>query len=50
MKRDSKKLVLRKQTVQNLTTGDLHKAGGGYYRDSVITCDMGCVYWSIFTR
>ena len=49
MKRD-RKLVLSKQTLRTLNTRQLEKAGGGYYKDSVITCDMGCVYWSIFTR
>lgn len=44
------KLVLKKQTLKTLSPSQLNGAAGGYFIDSHITCDMGCVYWSIFTR
>lgn len=51
MKRDSKKLVLNKQTLRSLTKAQLDKAqGAGGGVDSNITCDLECWYWSYFTR
>ena len=50
MQSKSRKLVLKKQTLQTLSGRQLGRAvGGGWYIDSNITCDWECRYFFVFT-